>query len=58
MAPKLNRPTAVLWPALLVAVVALAWLGQEMNWLATGLPLGPLGMLLIALTLAVYAYPD
>lgn len=54
MAPK-SKPSVPIWPALLIALVGLVWLGQSMQWIGSSLPLGPLGMLLTALALVFYA---
>ncbi len=44
-----------LWPAALVVLLGLAWLGQEMSWIPTSLPLGPLDLILTGMALAYYA---
>ena len=49
-----NRP--LLWPALLLGFFGLAWLAQDIGWLPTNLPLGPLSVIIAALAMVRYAY--
>lgn len=51
-----NATRPLLWPALLAGFFGLLWLAQEMGWLPTRLPLGPLSVLIAALAMVRYAY--
>ncbi|VVB57736.1 Uncharacterised protein [uncultured archaeon] len=54
MAAAQSKPH--LLPAMLAGLVGLLWLAQDMGWLASGLPLGPISILVMALALIRYAY--
>ncbi len=56
MSPKSNPGPPLLWPALLVGLFGLLWLAQEIKWLPSSLPLGPVCVLVTALALVRYAY--
>ena len=56
MSPKSYSSPPMLWPALLVGLFGLLWLAQEIKWLQTDLPLGPVAIIITALALVRYAY--
>lgn len=51
-----NAHSPLLWPALLLGFFGLLWLAQDIEWLPTNLPLGPLSAIIAALALVRYAY--
>ncbi len=56
MCASSNSRGPLLWPALLTGFFGLLWLAQEMGWLPTNLPLGPMSVLIAALAMVRYAY--
>lgn len=57
MASKTKNASA-LWPGFFVGAMGALWLAQEIKWLPTSLPLGPLSIVGVSLALVYYFYPN
>lgn len=56
MAKTTHRKKRLVWPALLVAILALVWLAQDMKLVQLAFSAGPLAVLAAALAMLIYEY--